>query len=360
MENSECMMTDYPGLISLDCIKKITEQMENRICKVTAGIIKGTGFFTKIPFPDKNNMLPVFITNNHIINRDYLYEKDAKIQLDIKAENKIKVLNLNNRMKYTSDEKQYDTTIIEIKEEDDIKNFLELDDIIINGLIKNENKNKEFIDETIYIIQYPKHKLAISFGILKDIDLIQDYNFSHKCSTEEGSSGAPILNMNNKVIGIHKKRNDKFEKNYGTFLSYPIKFFNILNHNSYKRKQIKEANKPKIFKKQIIQASKKYNKLKINDKSKEKLQRLPPENIKKKKIEEINRNYLSNRFSLGRPTFSFNVKKLNEIKNKDDIGDELNKNTYNSRKNYYFKTIENFFIKNTKDNCDYKNLFFHN
>ena len=55
-------------------------------------------------------------------------------------------------MKYTNEE--YDITIIEIKEEDNIKNYLELDDIIINDILNNNNKNKEYINETIYIIQY--------------------------------------------------------------------------------------------------------------------------------------------------------------------------------------------------------------
>ena len=50
-------------------------------------------------------------------------------------------------MKYTNEE--YDITIIEIKEEDNIKNHLELDNIIIDDILNNNNnKNKEYIDET--------------------------------------------------------------------------------------------------------------------------------------------------------------------------------------------------------------------
>ena len=39
-----------------------------------------------------------------------------------------------------SDEQKYDITIIEIKEEDEINNYLELDYNIINDIIKNDNK----------------------------------------------------------------------------------------------------------------------------------------------------------------------------------------------------------------------------
>ena len=112
--------------------------MEKNICKIKIGNEQGTGFFCKIPFPDKDNMIPVFITNNHIINL-----KEDKIIIKIKEEKESRIINLNNRMKYTN--KEYDITIIELKEKDNIKNYLELDDNIINDL------NEEYIDKTIYI-----------------------------------------------------------------------------------------------------------------------------------------------------------------------------------------------------------------
>ena len=202
-ENKESKLNDYPNIISYECMKKIMEQMERNICKINIGKNQGTGFFCKIPFPNQNKLLPVFITNNHIINNDILNKENMKIELDIKGEDNIKEIILNNRMKYTN--KEYDITIIEIKEEDNIKNYLELDDIIINDIINNKNKNKGYINETIYIIQYPENKLSVSYGILDKIYEDKIYNFNHKCSTKGGSSGSPILNINNKIIGIHKE-----------------------------------------------------------------------------------------------------------------------------------------------------------
>ena len=57
------------------------------------------------------------------------------------------------------------------------------------------------------------------------MDIFEDgkYNFCHRCSTRGGSSGSPILNLSNKVIGIHKECTNKYNK--GTFLDYPIKDF---------------------------------------------------------------------------------------------------------------------------------------
>ena len=151
-DNKEAILSDYPNVISYECSKKIIEQMERNICKINIGKNQGTGFFCKIPFPNKEKMLPVLITNNHVINEDLLNQNNANINLDIKAEDDIKVIILNNnRKKYTN--KEYDLTIIEIKEEDNINNYLELDDIIINDISNNINKNKEYINKTIYIIQ---------------------------------------------------------------------------------------------------------------------------------------------------------------------------------------------------------------
>ena len=58
---------------------------------------------------------------------------------------------------------------IKIKKKDGIKNYLELDDIVLNDILYEDNKNKEFIDKTVYIIQYPESELSVSYGILENI-----------------------------------------------------------------------------------------------------------------------------------------------------------------------------------------------
>ena len=226
----ESLLTGFPNVISYDCTKKIMKQMEKNICKIKIGEKLGTGFFCKIPFPDKNNMLPVFITNNHIIGEEILYKQDAKIKIHIKEKKEEKVFKLNNRMKYTNAD--FDITIIEIKEtDDDIKDYLKLDNNIIDDIIDNNNKNLEYIDKTMYIIQYPEGELSVSYGILSNIYEDNKFNFNHKCITRSGSSGSPILNLSNKLIGIHKEGiTNKY--NRGTFLNYPIKEFIKLNYNT--------------------------------------------------------------------------------------------------------------------------------
>ena len=52
---------------------------------------------------------------------------------------------------------------------------------------------------------------------------MNNFNLIHICSTDNGSSGSPILNLkNNKVIGIHKEGSTNFNFNKGTLLKYPL------------------------------------------------------------------------------------------------------------------------------------------
>ena len=128
----------------------------------------------------------------------------------------------NNRKIYLSDND--DLTIIEIKDKDHLNKikFLELDEsLLIEGseLIYTSNQ------KSIYIIQYPNSKKAsVSYAILTHIN---DNQIQHKCSTEYGSSGSPILNLKtNKVIGVHNKGYDNYNYNMGIFLKRPIKKLN--------------------------------------------------------------------------------------------------------------------------------------
>ena len=244
-EDKENILVGYPNIISYECTKKIKEQMERNICKINIGKSQGTGFFCKIPFPDLSNMLPVFITNNHIIDNQLLYKKDIKIKIDIFDESDIKTIDLDNRIKYTN--KEFDITIIEIKKEDQINNYLELDEIIINDILYNNNENNIYKYKTIYIIQYPESELSVSYGIIDEIYLDKEYNFNHLCSTRNGSSGSPILNKNNKLIGIHKEGKNKNNYNIGTFLNYPIKDFIKQNYN-FKNNIIYNKNNISILK----------------------------------------------------------------------------------------------------------------
>ena len=249
-------MVLIPGcpLITHEKTKKIIQQMEKSICQIKNENCYGTGFFCKIPFPDKDNFLPVLITAYHILHEEALNQIDKKIHITFENE-QVFELDLNKRIKYTN--KKYDITIIEIKENDNINKFLELEDYIIKDILV-DNNNMKYKNNEIYSIQYAKDKLATSYGILTGISEDNTHLFSHKCSTELGSGGSPILNLNNnKVIGVHSSSLKNKNINIGTFLNYPIKEFIKQNYKIDYEKLLKEFNE-------------KYN-LKIRDTKIEKL-----------------------------------------------------------------------------------------
>ena len=203
--------------VTIEQTNKILNQMKKSICKVV-GKKEGTGFFCKINLNDK--MIPVLMTNYHIID-DKVLKSKKEVKLKLNDENKIIMLKLNENIKiFSSENKKYDIMILKFEYEKDMEDilFLEIDDKIF---IENSEKNYE--DKSIYILHYPNSKnVSVSYGY--SIKELNKYDIKHKCNTEAGSSGSPILNLsNNKVIGIHKSyinREDSF--NIGTFLKYPL------------------------------------------------------------------------------------------------------------------------------------------
>jgi len=233
------ILASYPRAISYEATKIIMVQMEKCICKINVDNLQGTGFFCKIPFPNDFQLLPVLITNSHVINKSILYQKDAKIRLEIKEEENAKELCLNDRIKYTNEE--YDVTIIEIKDEDNILNYLELDENIMYSIFEDDTINMKFINSTVYALQYPEGVLSVSYGTIGNIYDDKKYFFNHKCSTSAGAGGSPILNgFNNKVIGIHIK-GGKQNFNKGIFLNQAIKEF--IQQSDYNDFYLKKFNK---------------------------------------------------------------------------------------------------------------------
>ena len=191
--NKEAFYKNMANYLNFNQIKIIEKQKENSVCKIINGNkLFGAGFLALIPYPDRFNLLPVLITCNNVISG---IEKEIKLIFNDKLE---KILKLNNTRKiYINKDK--DITIIEIKKEDnyDINNFLEID----YNIFENINLNEKF--KSIYIIHFPNgNESSLSIGL---IEKIEDDIIQHKCATQKGSSGAPIINLNNyKIIGIHQ------------------------------------------------------------------------------------------------------------------------------------------------------------
>ena len=110
--------------------------------------------------------------------------------------------------------------------------------------------------KSVYLLHYPSEEVKVSYGLTNDII---DNTINHFCKTQDGSSGSPILTLNNfKVIGVHFGGNERFNK--GIFIKYALnEFYNYLDKESKSThesigKKITKANINNIFssKKEVL------------------------------------------------------------------------------------------------------------
>ena len=214
------------GYMRCTNFETIERQKDYAICKVINGRKAiGTGFLCLVPFPDKTSQLPSLITCNHVLKGN---EKEVKLQFNNRLE---RTLQLDNTRKmYISDEDEKDITIIEIKKEDDfeINDMLEVDYDIF------EETDLNTLFQSIYIIHYPfGQEACFTMNAIESINN-KDETIRHKCATEKGTSGAPIINLQNcKVIGVHQGGDKSI--NRGVLLKESIINFNKKENTKWKK-----------------------------------------------------------------------------------------------------------------------------
>ena len=197
-------------------------QSKKGLCKIFSNHSFGMGYFLMIPLSNKFTM-PSLITNSHLIDIHYL-KNNKKIEFEY--DNILyQLLSLEKRKIYINEE--FDITIIEIKDEDNIKikNFLEIDEEILN--IKNFHKN--YVNSTAYIFKYKDGNFTFSLEEIQNIseegNLFQK-TIKEKSEDNNGSSRTPILSLSSfKVIGLHCGFNPNSKMNIGYIISRPIKAY---------------------------------------------------------------------------------------------------------------------------------------
>jgi len=208
--------------VSIDSTEKILYQMKKCVFKIKINGIKGTGFFTKIPWNE--GFIKVLITNNHIINKEDIENENIFTILFNNNEKEKKFMKINKK-KINFTNRDLDITIIELTEKEEVYDFLELDEEIIKCITLNskqiENCNKNYINQSIYILNYLNgDKIMASYGLITGL---KEHDINHNCNTDQGSSGSPILSLeNNKLIGVHYGASNKFKYNKGSFIIYAI------------------------------------------------------------------------------------------------------------------------------------------
>ena len=193
----------YFNPISLESTKKIIESMEKLVCRILYKNKNiGTGFFCKIPTPGPKDYLTVLITNSHIINDNFLNQGNKQIIIKTRVAQENIVLNKQERKIFPFP--QYGITMIEIKENDKINYFFDIDE---NN--QNDNQTEHNENMQVYMIQNKddeknteKNEVYVSYGTLKKA-YEKPEQFNHTCLTFSGSSGSPVVNLsNNKLIGF--------------------------------------------------------------------------------------------------------------------------------------------------------------
>ena len=230
----ENYLKNRPKSLSLEQNEYINKQMKYSVCKIECDNKKnGTGFICYIPFPDKLNLLPVLITNNHILEYSELVPGKF-IKISFNDNKNVYKIDMSKNRKFYTEKGKIDTTIIEIKKSDGLnyKHFLEIDEDIFE-----ENINEKLKEKTIYFLHYPfGNNVNYSLGTIKNI-LNDGLNIEHLCYSDKGSPGGPLLRLFNfKVFGIHKGGKVTDDYNLGTLLKIPIQNF----YQEYTLKNVKK------------------------------------------------------------------------------------------------------------------------
>ena len=268
---------------------EITNKILKSICTINLKIkdnnIFGKGFFMELTDSKK-----YLITNYHIINQE---SKMHNIEIELWKLKKFKLKLHKRYIKFFPEPK--DITIIEIKNNDEIYDYIEFLNFDLNYKLGYQIYNN--ID--ILSIVYPLEE-TLSFASGKIIN-INIFEFEHNIPGDN-SSGCPIILLNNnpniiQVIGIYKESNNQNELNKGTFIG---EIFNddLSKNNNYIIAEIEIKNYDVNKDIRIINSYEEYQRSISKDKDSINLDKdeINEEEIKKCEIEINNKSIPFNYF----------------------------------------------------------------
>ena len=320
MMTEECIISESP-MFTIEKLESIVAQMKKSVCKINNFISNCTGFFCKKKL-DNDMEITLLISALHGI-------KDSKkLNLILNNEIETKVINLDDSRIIYKDEK-FDIVIIEIKPSDKINySFLEIDEECSTKKDVNNYNNT-----LVYILGYPYGKdCTFSLGKMNVAETDNEKCIFHKCSSSTGSSGSPIILLeNSKCIGIHLL-GGKF-KNGGNFLISSVNDF----INEYKNKYSANTNEKNNLK----------DKQTFNNIDNQFNNNLNDNNIKGQYNQNINKNnnmnYQNNEnMNNQNNNNSMNNQNINNNMNNLNINNNMNNlNINNSMKNQNINNIMN-------------------
>jgi hypothetical protein len=158
-----------------------------------------------------NDSKKYLVTNYHLISHEI---SNDDILLHLSNEKDIK-LNLKNR--HIDYFQELDITLIEIKDTDEICKEIKFLTYDLNYILGYEVYKNGYV----FTIGYPRGEESYGTGKIVDI---KDQEFYHTIPTSKGSSGSPIMLLNDnineiRVIGIHTRSIPIKNVKIGTFIA---------------------------------------------------------------------------------------------------------------------------------------------
>ena len=194
----------------------------------------GTGFFIEFPFPSIDNPISGIMTNNHVLGAKQLVS-GSKFTIVADSTNKSFTINLNdNLFLFTSE--LIDITFIQLSPH-------MIREINPTFLYASDSDSQK--DDRITVLQHPKGgELLFSQGTIVSF---WGCDYLHRCSTEYGSSGSPLLNHNFEVVGVHKRRRQSENANVATRISVIVGAIKTMYNQYVENKSIRGRNPAKTL-----------------------------------------------------------------------------------------------------------------
>lgn len=342
----------------------------NSICLIEIDNTFGTGFFIKIPIPSKKYPLLGLMTNNHVLNEKIFESRKS-----------FKIYKFNNKEQAIEIQINYNEDFVFTSELIDIT-FIELNDEIVDEIepeFLNPSKEEDEIGQSILILQYPKTQESFAHG---RINSDHGFNYFHEILTDQGSSGSPLLNERQKVIGVHKsKLKEEKENNKYEYINIATKYSEIEfaikilynNKNIYGERGMKRARKSaRMLTDDEINKLKEYGLQKKIDKSsdeieKEKndIEKIENENEKELRLKELENSEIlrkslfyctfSKKLLFYRTNYAWYITKLSKKKNNYISEDEytLDKVKFLDWTPILHYNLKRRKIENVKSNIEY-------
>ena len=203
---------------------KTLNEIAKSLCQIKLKSSRGTGFFIKI---NANKTLYMLVSANHVTRHGLVREKkDIEIITDVgNIKQKIKLDNKERKIVLLQ-EKGYDISAVEIIDNDNLKDKVKFLDYDVNCNIKNYYK---YLNADAFILHHPNGVEDLEFSSGKIVVIKgEKHSFQHTLDTETGSSGSPILlieneNANPKVLAVQTSAETTNKNNNGVFIDVLIK-----------------------------------------------------------------------------------------------------------------------------------------